>query len=88
MIPPATLAGITAYVEHHRPPGGFLRAVLENDLREAFGRADSENTRAMGEIVAYLYNHVPSLCWGSAAKVEAWLNPGGDISDHADIDGT
>ncbi len=55
------------------PPGGFLRAVLENDLAGAFGRADDDNRRAMHDIVCYVYNELPSQCWGSPAKVAAWL---------------
>ena len=61
------------YIEHGIPTGGFLRAVLENDLREAFGRADIYNRSCMFEIVAWLWNEAPSTCWGSPEKVSAWL---------------
>lgn len=72
-IPDATLQGIRLYVEAGVPPGDFLMAVLQNDLKEAFGRADEYNTRAMHSIVQYLYNHVPEVCWGSPEKVKQWL---------------
>jgi len=54
------------------PVGGFLSAVLSNNLSEAVGRADLENLWAIPAIVAYLYNEVPGACWGSPAKVKAW----------------
>lgn len=54
-------------------PGGFMTAVLENDLAGAFSRADVENTANLRNIVGYIYNHIPSTAWGSREKVEAWL---------------
>ena len=74
MIPECTLDGIKRYVEDRIPPGGFLTSVLENDLTESFGRADKENREALYEIVGYVYNKIPSVCWGSPEKVEKWLN--------------
>lgn len=68
-----TLNGFIAYVEHGVPPGGFLLAVLENNLKEAFIRADEENRIDMFEIVRYLYNEVPHAAQGSPEKVRLWL---------------
>ena len=65
--------GIDRYVKDHCPPGSFLRAVLENDLKESFGRADEDNIRDMFEIVSYCYNEIPIACWGSPEKVKQWL---------------
>jgi len=73
-IPQDTLESINLYVAEGIPPGDFLLGVLSNDLREAFGRADSRNTEAMEHIVAYCYNKIPSACWGSRDKVNAWLS--------------
>ena len=61
------------YAETGCPTGDFLRAVLENDLMEAFGRADEDNTRDMREIVAYVYNELPGNCHGSHEIVDAWI---------------
>ena len=72
-IPESTLEGITAYIEERRPPGGFLRAVLENNLSESFGRADENNQAALLAIVQYIYWKIPGPCWGSPDKVNAWL---------------
>jgi len=73
MIPERTLDGIKRYVEDRIPPGGFLTAMLENNLTESFGRADKENREALYEIVGYVYNKTPSVCWGSPEKVKKWL---------------
>jgi hypothetical protein len=61
------------YVERGYPPGGFLRAVLANDLVGAFGRADGPNAHCMGDWATWLFNEAPSACWGSSEKVTAWL---------------
>ncbi len=61
------------YVDEGCPTGGFLLAVLENNLCEAFGRADENNLCAMFEIVSYIYNNLPGSCWGSKTKVNTWL---------------
>jgi hypothetical protein len=54
------------------PPGGFLNAVLCNDLSDAIGRGDEFAIDNLPHIVSYLYNDCPASCWGSPAKVKAW----------------
>lgn len=73
MIPGTIKQSLDRYIQYHIPTGGFLEAVLSNDLKEAFGRADKENRIALFEIVKYCYNELPSDCWGSPEKVDAWL---------------
>lgn len=65
---------IDKYVAHRIEPGGFVRAVLENDLKGAFGKADRYNRNNMFEIVKYCYNEIPYTCWGSPEAVQNWLN--------------
>lgn len=62
------------YAEHRIEPGGFLTAVLKNDLAGALGRADDINKHRLYEIVKYIWNELPSECWGSPEKVEKWLS--------------
>ena len=64
---------IDKYATDGIPTGGFLRAVLANDLTEAFGRADSDNRRDMYEIVGYVYNEMPGTCHGSYEIVGEWI---------------
>ena len=69
----STKETIDNYVTHGVEPGGFVRAVLENNLCGAFGRADVENRRDIFEIVSYVHNNIPAGCNGSPEKVENWM---------------
>ncbi len=73
IIKPSILEGIASYVARGIPPGGFLRAVLENDLMEAAARADDENLAALGQIARYVYFNVPERMYGNREKVAAWI---------------
>ncbi len=72
-LPEHIREGFQRYIEERCEMGGFGMAVVENDLKEACGRADSTNARRLWDIVAWLYNSAPSQCWGSPEKVAAWL---------------
>lgn len=74
-VNPIIIDSLERYLNNRIPCGSFLTAVLENNLCEAFGRADMFNSANMKNIVGYIYNHIPSNAWGSRAKVESWLNP-------------
>jgi len=60
------------YVEQGVLPGSFLRAVISNNLVEAFAQADSTNILRLFDYANFLYNEVPSPCWGSEEKMLAW----------------
>lgn len=70
------IMALRRYIDQKIPPGGFLLSVLCNDLKDAAGRADMYNRRKLFEYVEYLYNHAPSICWGSKENVNAWLEVG------------
>jgi hypothetical protein len=72
LIPPATLETLEAWARSARPVGSFVEAVLCNDLREAFSRADEDNILAMFHTVAWCYNYLPGLCWGSREAFKRW----------------
>jgi len=72
-IPKITREALDRYAVHHVPPGGFLRAVLSNDLMEAMGRADEENRAAIFDICAYIHNELPGNCHGSPDWVREWV---------------
>lgn len=61
------------YIEQGIPPGGFLSAVICNDLKDACGRADHESRFMLFDLVSWLYNYAPSPCWGSPEKFKAYL---------------
>jgi hypothetical protein len=54
-------------------PGGFLTACLKGDLADAVSRADEDSMAMLKGIVGVLYNHAPSMGWGTVAAFEAWL---------------
>ena len=62
------------YIEEGELPGGFLMAVLTNNLVEAAARADEVNQQRLFEWAGWLYNEVPKPAWGSPTKVLAWSN--------------
>ena len=67
------LDSINAYVKDRQRPGGFLTAVLENNLTGALRTADGASRRGLDDIILYIWNEVPTTCWGSPARVTAWL---------------
>jgi hypothetical protein len=71
--PPSVVRSVSNYLHHGLEPGSFVRACLENDLRGAFANADHQNRLCLFDIVSYLYNDIPSTCWGSVERVKAWL---------------
>lgn len=67
------ISSLDRYVKHGVPTGGFLKAVLSNDLLESVSRADSGNLSVLPEIVLYIHNHLPSGCHGSRERVQMWI---------------
>lgn len=76
ILPNSLREGMRRYVVDRIETGDFLRAVLENDLSEAWRRADPNNRLDMGRIVEFLYE-LPPACWGSKANVKSWLKKEG-----------
>ena len=72
-IPPRIKKAIDRYQKEGIEPGGFVRAVLADNLVEAVLRADSESLKALPEICRYVFNHVPNARWGSPELTEAWI---------------
>jgi len=64
---------IRRYVDLGIPTGGFLRAVLANDLMEAVGRADESSLLHLADICRFVYNDIPSNVHGSYARVDAHI---------------
>lgn len=61
------------YIERGRDPGGFLTAVLCNDLTKAVSKADDRNVELIPNYVRLLYNHAPADCWGSEREMSDWI---------------
>ncbi len=67
------LESLERYALRGIPPGSFLMAILENDLMEAIGRADADNLKTLKAIVTFVYMELPSSCWKSPERVNAWI---------------
>jgi len=81
-IRPNIVEGINRFVCYHQRVGHFLTAVLSNDMREAFARADDDNRKTMFQIVAYCHNEIPGNCWGTPEKVKRWMEQGEGSTPH------
>lgn len=75
-IPPHMQDSLRAFFEVGCPVGGFLTAVLSNDLMESFARADSHNRVLMHDYCLFLYNQAPQIT-RSKKGVEEWISRGG-----------
>jgi hypothetical protein len=53
-------------------PGHFLRAVLENDLAQAFLRSDPESRAGLHSLVLFLHHDAPADAWGHTYNVRTW----------------
>ena len=76
-IPDYMRAGLCKYIVYGVEPGGFLSAVLSNDLGRACGKADNSNMWVLPMYMAWLYNEVPGISWGSGQLFEGWMDDGG-----------
>jgi hypothetical protein len=61
------------YATMGTPVGDFLRAVLENDLMAAIGRADDNNFANLPAVAGFVFNELPRACWGSRDVVAEWF---------------
>ena len=76
-IPAHMQPGAQRYIEDGIKPGGFLYAVLTNNLKAVFGQADETNKAHLQDWVYWLHWDIPSDSQGSEAKVDAWIKRGG-----------
>lgn len=72
-IPERMQDALREYVINRRETGGFLKAVICNDLRNAVGRADDENLPLIPLYVRWFHNVAPSSCHGSPQAFSDWL---------------
>lgn len=76
-VPESCARALLRYVLHGVEMGGFMMAIVSNDLFGAFGRADVHNKLHIDSITKFIYNHCPCGCHGSKEKVQKWLDMGG-----------
>ena len=71
-LPEHMREAVSRYLNDGTMPGGFLAAVLRNDLVRAVTLADDKNTAALFAWAMWLYNECPDDAWGSREKVREW----------------
>ena len=68
-VPERVANSLADYVFHGVLCGGFLCAVLRNDLIEAINRADTYNIGRLKEIAMFVHWNVPANICGNEANV-------------------
>jgi hypothetical protein len=76
-VPEHLIDGLALYVTRGYPPGGFLTAVLSNNLMGAMCLADADSRAGLFALCLCIYNDLPMGCHGSPAKVAEWIERGG-----------
>ncbi len=71
-VPEHMREGYKLWIERGISPGSFGWALITNDLKEVFGRADHVNKQHIGSTIVWFYNFAPSGCWGSIEKAMSW----------------
>ena len=72
-VPDHIRGSIVNYFEHGLCPGGFVTAVLANDLLRAVQSADFENRKHITSIAQWIFNNAPVGSTGSRERVQAWI---------------
>ncbi len=78
-LPDHMRRAVERYVLHGIPPGHFLTAVVENNLRSAVERADSTNVDLLPAYVRFFHTSAPADCWGSPQRVKDWIANSGAL---------
>ena len=72
-IPQGMIDDLEAYRHHHVATGGFLYAVLANDLLDAVLLADKASLALLPDITRYVHLRMPARMTGSYDRVDEWL---------------
>ena len=72
-IPAGTRYAIARYLLHGIQPGGFLSAVLRNQLRESLMKADPDNRKHLMLLLGFLFNEAPACSHGAADSIDKWI---------------
>jgi hypothetical protein len=75
-VPQHLRGGLERYVVQRILPGGFLQAVLCNNLPQAMARHSGLSPEhaacTIGVIHGFLFEYAPPSSWGTREKVLAW----------------
>jgi hypothetical protein len=86
-IPESCREGLLRYLRYGIPPGLFLRAVLENNLLQAYYRGDAPNRAALAAYMFVLVTFAPIETWGSPRAVSEWIAKGANARAERELTG-
>src|SRR5262245_5018593 len=72
-MPPGWIEELRAYLVDGKQPGGFLHAVLTNDLRGAIANGHALLAEHYDRFLGLVGESVPEAAQGTADKVKAWV---------------
>lgn len=72
LVPPHLREGLERWIRNGVEPGGFLRALLQNDLVGAVLRADPISREAIPSVVRWLTESAPEGSYGSLKNYQNW----------------
>ena len=73
IIPTHTREAMERYFLYGLPPGGFLTALLTNNLYGAVSGADYQNITVLPDIVKWLLTKAPAGSYGNAEIMQSWM---------------
>ena len=73
MVKLSMVKSLQDYVDNGVKKGGFLTAVLSNNLKMAARYADDENFETLAHITSWCCNNIPEAAWGSKKKYDRWI---------------
>jgi hypothetical protein len=87
LIPEVCRKDMSRYIVDGVRPGGFLFAVLTNDLCRTYLYLDDINRDRIGDYITFLTQYAPPNCFGSRAKVEEWIEDASERRALANLKG-
>jgi len=87
-LPEHLRAGMQNYLRDGLTPGGFMCAVLDNDLIDAVAHcSDKENAESLIALCLYLLYWAPALAYGSPEKRKAWQEQIAELTQRLLLEG-
>jgi hypothetical protein len=73
-LPEHLREGMRLYLQDGVTPGGWMCAVLDNDLSNAVQRCDDRALGTLRNLFEWLCMYAPASAWGAPDKRAAWQN--------------
>lgn len=74
LIPMRVLRELVDFAERGIRPGGYVQAVLAEDLGQAVALGDSEVLGSLVQTSMFVFNRMPAGTWGSRSALSCWVH--------------